>query len=348
MTDQQISSTELPARNAGSRLAPHHIALAILWLVTTGVLVSMLFGGVRETDQYGAMRHALHSAYVLALVWYLCRSGPSTSRLPEIPQFLFRRWRSASWIPVIGIALVLILTMASDAGEDLRLLLLIISTVWILIAWRRQIKLRAVVQGLAVGLAAFLAGIPFMKNDFVGPTVVYLLPSVGVLMYIAGGLLSERTGLGGVQLLAGRYGQAIKSFLWGCLLFVPLGLINATDGSPGTSITWVREGWMPFSLPWFSGITEEIWFRLLLVGLCYFLLRPAFKRHPALAVLAAVLFSGITFGLGHGRTVERFLTTGLLYGVPMAVVFAKRDWEHAVGAHYMVNMIPWLAVFLKT
>jgi hypothetical protein len=32
----------------------------------------------------------------------------------------------------------------------------------------------------------------------------------------------------------------------------------------------------------------------------------------------------------------------------MAAIFARRDWEHAVGAHYMVNMIPWLMVFLET
>jgi hypothetical protein len=29
-------------------------------------------------------------------------------------------------------------------------------------------------------------------------------------------------------------------------------------------------------------------------------------------------------------------------------VFARRDWEHAVGAHYMVNMIPLVIVFLET
>jgi len=44
---------------------------------------------------------------------------------------------------------------------------------------------------------------------------------------------------------------------------------------------------------------------------------------------------------------DSFLTTGLLYGVPFAAIFARRDWEHAVGAHYMVNMIPWVMVFLE-
>lgn len=105
---------------------------------------------------------------------------------------------------------------------------------------------------------------------------------------------------------------------------------------------------MPLWLPWFSGIAEETWFRLFLVGLCFFLLRPAFPSRPALAVIAAVLIAGVTFGLGHDRTLENFLVTGLLYGVSFAAVFARRDWEHAVGAHHMVNMIPLVIVFLET
>ena len=43
-----------------------------------------------------------------------------------------------------------------------------------------------------------------------------------------------------------------------------------------------------------------------------------------------------------------FLVTGLLYGLPMAVVFTRRDFEHAVGAHYMINMIPTFMVFLES
>jgi hypothetical protein len=76
-------------------------------------------------------------------------------------------------------------------------------------------------------------------------------------------------------------------------------------------------------------------------------LRPVFKKAPETAVLYAVLFSAIIFGLGHGRSLDRLLTTGLLYGVPLAAVFAKRDWEHAIGAHYMINMIPWLMSYLE-
>jgi len=65
-----------------------------------------------------------------------------------------------------------------------------------------------------------------------------------------------------------------------------------------------------------------------------------------LHVTVAVIFTGIVFGVGHGPSPDHFWTTGLLFGVPFAATFAKRDWEHAVSAHYMVNMIPALAAFI--
>lgn len=112
-------------------------------------------------------------------------------------------------------------------------------------------------------------------------------------MFVAGGLLSKRTGFVGSQLYARRSIQAVKGFLWGCLLFIPLGLANATAGSPSPGMDWVTHGWMPLTLQ------------------------------------------------------DRFLIVRLLFGLPIAVVFARRDWEHAVGAHYMIDMLPTVMVYLE-
>jgi hypothetical protein len=76
------------------------------------------------------------------------------------------------------------------------------------------------------------------------------------------------------------------------------------------------------------------------------LLRPAWKARPALAFSAAVLFSAITFGLGHRRTVGNLVFAVQLYGLPFGVAFARRDLEHAVGGHYIFNMVPWVVDFL--
>jgi hypothetical protein len=328
--------------------APHRLALMTVWFLTTVVLVAMLSGGVRDTGQFGVGRHVLQVAYVAVLLWYLGRTGPSMDLVPAPPLLRMQRRAIGRAIPVVGLALVLALTALSDDGVDILMTLMMIATVWTLVAWRREIRLRQAVLGLAVAVIAFLGGLPFWTNGFIGESAFVVLLVLVPPMFVAGDLMLKRTGLGASQLVAGRYLKALGGLLWGCLLFVPLGLINAAEGSPGSEIAWVTRSWMPLSLPWFSGIVEEVWFRLLLVSLCYLLLRPACGRRPSVAVIFAVLFSAITFGLGHDRTLERLLTTGLLYGLPMAVIFARRDWEHAVGAHYMVNMIPWVLVFLET
>jgi hypothetical protein len=316
--------------------------------VTTAALVAMLLVGVRDTGRLRVARGVLQVAYVAALLWYLGRTGPPLSELPELKPVLLPDRSIGRWIPVAIVALLFVWTALSGDRAIILRLLVMIAVVPILIAWRRGIRLRTAIVSLGVAAIALLGGLPFWVNGFVGSTTFVLMLAFTPLMFVAGGLLLQRTGLGDSPLHAGQYAKALGSLLWGCLLFVPLGVLNAASGAPGGNLTWVDRWWMPLSLPWFSGITEEAWFRLYLVSLCYLLLRPAFSKRPALAVVSAVLFSAITFGLGHGPTLEHFVYTGLLYGLPMAVVFARRDWEHAVGAHYMINMIPWVMVFLET
>ncbi len=323
------------------------IALITTWLATTITMVVLLLGDVRNTGQFGILRYTLHTIYVLALLLYLWRTGPPTTRLPEIAPSVFPKWKYAGLIPGVGIALLFLLNIFTDDGESILTLLLIISTIWILIVWRRRIRLRMIVTGIVLALIILPIGLLFSGYGFISSTAVIVFLILVPLMFVAGGLLVERTGLSSVRLHSDSYKRIFQSFLWGCLMFVPLGLANAAAGSPGSGFSWVDQWWMPVWLPLFSGISEEIWHRLLLVTLIYFLLRPLLRKRALCAVFAAMLFSAITFGLGHGHTLHNFLTTGMLYGLSMAVVFVKRDLEHAVGAHYMINMIPWLMVFLS-
>ena len=319
--------------------------LVVAWIVAAGAVGWMLIGGVRESEAYAAVRHLLHLGYAVALLWFLWRGEPRPGELPELDPPLLPRTPYGAWIPVVVMGLLLGLAVLSDDGEDLLMLSLMLASIWTLVAWWRRIRLRAVIQGVTLAGVACLAGMPAASHGLISWRAIMLLSVLAAPMYVAGGLLVEHTRLGEVRLAAGRYAEAGLGFLRGCLLFVPLGLVNAADGGPGDDIGWVTEWWMPFSLPWFSGIAEEIWFRLFLIGLAYFFLRPATEGGSVPAIVAAVLFGSIVFGLGHGRDLATFVTTGFLYGVPMAAVFVRRDWEHAVGAHYMVNLVSWIMVY---
>lgn len=342
MTDPAGSTpTDL---SASSWRSPPGLALIVAWLATTATMLTLLLLGVRHTDGFAGLRRSLHVAYVLVLLWYVAGSGARFGDLPAVRTVRFRGSRAGQLLPVLIVLLVLVLAGFSDDGMDVVMLLLIAATPWLLIAWRQQITGRAVLIGSGVAVLAFLAGLPAWLNGFVSGSTVVLLAVLAFPMFVAGVLIAERTRLGGASLLTDGPRHALGSFLMGCLLFVPLGLVNAVGGSPGSGITWVDQWWMPITLPFFSGIAEEVWFRLLLVGLCYYLVRPAFGRNTSGAVILAVLFSAATFGLGHGRDLEHLLVTGMLYGLPMAWLFVRHDWEHAVGAHYMVNMIPWIMV----
>jgi hypothetical protein len=315
-----------------------------MWLLASIPLIAMFATGVRSTGQFQVQRQVLQIVYVAALLWYLVREGPSIDKLPHIPPVFLKSWRLGRFIPLVGFGLVL---LAALTDQGITRPLLMVAVAWVLVVWRRELRLRPIALGLALAVIAFLGGLPFWTEGVVGkPTFISFLVFTP-LMFVAGGLLLKRTNLGASQLLAGSHLKASASFLWGCLLFVPMGLFNAAGGSQ-VGTTWVTQPWMPLSLPWFSGITEEVWFRFFLVGLCYFLVRPAFSKRPVLAVVFSVLFSAIVFGMGHGYPwMVRLLVTGLLYGLSMAAVFVRRDLEHTIGAHYMINMIPWLMAFLE-
>jgi hypothetical protein len=242
------------------------------------------------------------------------------------------------------VALAFVVIGLLDVG--LFLLLLAAATLGVLAAWRREITVRAVILGLAASVIAFLAGgIAFWRHGLVAkPMLIFMLVAIPP-MFVAGGLLVARTGIGGVRLLEGHYREAWRSFQAGAALFLPLGLTNAA-GPARPGLTWVDQWWQPLVLPLWSGIVEEVVFRTVLVCVLFALLQPLLKRSPGIAIGLAVLFSAVTFGLGHGQTLGNLLSAGLGYGLPMAVVFARRDWEHAVGAHYAINMVPWLMVLL--
>ena len=326
------------------RLASGRAVLVLTWLAAAGALAGMLALGARDTDRFGVPRAAIHAAYVVALLWYLARRGPSMAGLPDSPLGRAADGRAGR---TAAAAAAVVLCLASLIEPGLVLLLFAASALIVLVAWRRQITGRAVLLGLAVsGLAFVTGGLAFWRHGFVAkPMLAFALVAVP-FMFVAGALLVTRTGLGAVRVLDSSLAEAGRSLASGFLMFVPLALANAA-GPARPGLTWVTAWWQPIALPVWSATVEETIFRLLPVCLLFALAQPVLRHAPAAAVLA-VLFSAATFGLAHGQTVGNLLGAGLGYGLPMAVVFVRRDWEHAVGAHYAINFAPWVVALLAS
>lgn len=190
-----------------TQFAPHRLALTILWPLTTIVFVAMLALGVRDMGQFRIERYVLNIAYTAALLWYLGRTGPSLNQLPDIHPLLLQGRRIGRLVPGLVIAALLLVSF-SDAGPFILDCLLMIATLWVLVVWGREIRLRPAVLGLTVAVIALLGGLPFWDNSFVVKPFFVMFSVFVPPMFIAGGMLLKRTGLGGSQLHAGQYIEA--------------------------------------------------------------------------------------------------------------------------------------------
>lgn len=67
-------------------------------------------------------------------------------------------------------------------------------------------------------------------------------------------------------------------------------------------------------------------------------------------VIAAILISSAIFGLTHYPHVDiqNCINIAILYGLPLGVLFYKRDFETVVGYHFMINFISAISTYAIT
>jgi hypothetical protein len=263
------------------------------------------------------------------------------------------------WGRVVFIVIMLGLVYASGAVQHPWFMTVVFLTsiaLGIMAAMRRRITPNLVrtagLAGLAVAAAELLRILP--THDLSGNLFAIVFNALTIPpLFIAGGLLVEQTGLSQVRSLPGIVPPAVRSFLRGCLLAIPPALANL-DLGPVISDAWVDRWWKPL-VAISPGLGEETWARLFLTTLCYAILRPVTNLKPARAVTAAVLIAALTHAAVHVPTfsllgpngLSMLLFGGLLYGVPMGLLFAKRDFEHAVGYHFFIDFVRFTAALLR-
>jgi hypothetical protein len=313
---------------------------ALLWLASVvglGVSSAPGFGGARIVAALASL------LFIGVLIKRLVHEAPHARDLPDLTPLVAPRlgfWGLAFAIG-LGLALVLALGLFVGAGASVLLVACLVALMFV-INWRDKLPMPMLLVGLAAGLLVGL-GIALVER---GQFAWALLNAVATPpLFAAGALLMRRSGLGQVRLLAGQGWWSLRSFAWGCALALPAAILNLLGNLQGRD-AWVAHWWQPLAAL-DPAIAEEIWARLFLTTLMYALLRPVSNNRPGRALAVAVLLSALAHAFAHsGINPIGLVIGGLLYGVPAGLLFVKRDLEHAIGYHFLIDCVRYLAALI--
>jgi hypothetical protein len=328
------------------------ILVPAIWMAATSLMLVKMLAGQKSA---GGLAGILGLCYILVLIWHLARTRPYSSSLPDLSSVMFPGLRFLFMLGII-VAVIVGVFLADLWHFPLRSvpIALTIAALFILLVWRRRISLRIVLFAAAAGLLTAISGwgLTCLRGSAAGPSQwneIVLRGGVFVTIWsAAGALLLEQSGLTCVRALKGDYSCAIRSFAWGCVLALPAALFPLLDGPQRGDTDVIKQWWQPFCALQ-PGISEEVYARLFLLTGLYVLLRPTTNRRPWKAVLAAVLIAGVVHGLAHVPTEKilgpaglEMLGAGALYGVPLGLLFVKRDLEQAIGYHFFIDFVRFL------
>jgi len=334
-----MSNSISPLRNITSN--PLHATLALLWLVSVVGAIGSL---IPDLNGLNVVVGLSGFAYVVILIWTLARKKPYSTDLLDIDFLLTPRINF--WAATIGlflaIGIVFVIGMMIGIAVSLMSVSALIAAA-ITLSWRSQLKKQTVLVGIAFSMTAGLGIMLLGKGDFSWAifNFVTILP-----LFTGGALLVSRTSLANIRLLQGEYVLGLKGFLWACILAVPASLFNLL-GNIQQGDTWVIHWWQPLYAI-VPGIAEETWARLFLTTLCYAILRPTDNHHPRQAIVVSILVGALVHSFAHtGINPLGLIMGGLLYFIPTALLFIKYDFEHAIGYHFLIDLIRFSAALFQ-
>jgi hypothetical protein len=283
-------------------------------------------------------------AFAVGLIWALSQARPAMNELPDPDVFNAKRpgfWLR-SLLLFVGLSLAILLGMFISIGFSMMLVCGLLG-LGVTLTWRKSLTWKIAGTGLALGLISAL-GTAFLGTGDLLFAAAYLITIPPA--FTGGALLLRRTQLGHVRLLEGKPAVVLKVFLIGCVLGLPATLVNLL-GNVQSQDTYIVHWWQPLYAI-VPGIAEETWARLFLVSFCYAVLRPATNLRPRRAALVAILISVLAFSTAHaGINPFVMIIDGLLFSTPYALLLIKKDFEHAVGYHFMVDFVRYIAAFLS-
>lgn len=205
-------------------------------------------------------------------------------------------------------------------------------SIWILIKFRKQISKKFIINGLIFGgicAVAMYNYIPILV------AVLVLIP----FTYISGSLLNEKFPVTTIHINKHSILPALKSFSVGCLFAIPMGFSNLLDIVSSNGITWINQYWQAI-LALVAGIMEETWVRLFIITFIFALVSSKTNK-KYIPIITALIISSAIFGFSHSNYLDtqNCIKICILYGLPLGVLFIKRDFETAIGYHFMIDFI---------
>lgn len=308
---------------------------------------SLLFVGTGlalQVDSLKGIGSLVALIYIIVLIWWLATIRPHAHEKPDFSPILNlpkSYWAMLGLISILAV-LAFVLTGPVMGNGWFMFPLSTLFAIAILITLRKQISRRVILVGSILALALCFVEFIFQPDDAMGWLVNTLLIA---FQAVAGILLLNHTGLTKIQLYDGNIRKAIQSFGWGCMLAIPPALLNIASltGSQLSEFDREFDQWWKAFYALQPGILEETWARLFLLTLFYALLRPTSSQKPQRTLTAALVISVFIHGLAHYPASMSdpmsVIFAALMYGIPLGLIYIKRDFESAVAYHFFVDFV---------
>jgi hypothetical protein len=314
---------------------------ALFWLATVPVMAAGWLTGLPVLVTIATIASLLFVFVLMATLWRELPALTVPSATSGFPGF-------GATIALITAAILVIFVVGANSSPWIALsLVLSLVGLGYAIVWRREITLPLVILAFAAGLVCVGLGV---ASDNTGPLSFAYYLSVA-LAILGGGVMVRRTGLTSVLVADGKWLAALAAFGLGCVLALPSSFLNLASGIQNGD-TWVDQAWEPL-VALVPGIAEESFARLIMLTLCVVLLRRRAGANGWKVLVAALLISSYAHALAHLSIFDiwspaggMMVLAGLLFGLPMGLVFLRFGFEAAVGYHFTVDFVRFLAAYL--
>lgn len=303
--------------------------IVILIITSVFFLLELIFGFAANW-----MIKSMNYLYVSSLIFLLTQPDFITERLEYSDKFIELKGYDI-WgllLIVFGITAILLFIGFKSSVILIFAVLAFVVSIWIIIKYKKLITKPLIVKGLIIGGLCSLA-----QYNYIPSLLAILL--ITPLFYISASLLNDKFRFTKIHFNNNSFSKSITSILIGCLLALPMALSNLTDVMTTNPFKWINQFWQPILVFNFV-LLEETFMRLFIITFIYVLVSSKTDR-KFIPVITAIFISSLIFGFTHYPHVDiqNCINIVILYGLPLGLLFYKRDFETVVGYHFMINFI---------